>query len=310
MPDAVSTLLQLTLQTTGGNENTWGDVLNDQLEKIEQAIAGMTTISTTGGDTTLTNDQARPAILEITGGISSNVNIVVPSRTKQWTVFNRTAGAFPVRIKTAAGVGYVIPKDLPCTLFCDGDDVFPTDGAGSIPIGGILYHGGASVPDNFLEMAGAEVSRTTYARLFAIIGTTFGVGNGTSTFNLPDHRDRYFRGRSSLFAIGASCTQAIQSHTHEGVVNASTLSMSGTTSTEGGHTHTYTDHGGASAGGFGGTYAFLGNAYGATTSSSGSHSHSITLTGGSHTHTFTTNATGSDETRPNSIVGLPCIRYQ
>lgn len=312
MPDAVSTLLQLTLQTTGGNENTWGDILNDQLEKIEQAIAGMTTISTTGGDTTLTNDQTRRAIIEVTGGISSNVNIVVPARTKQWTFWNRTAGNFPVRVKTASGVGYVLPKDLPCVLFCDGGDVYPTDGAGSLPIGSILYHGGATVPDNFLEMNGAEVSRITYARLFAVIGTSFGIGNGTSTFNLPDHRDRYFRGRSTLFAVGAYPAQAIQSHTHTGTTNSSgSLSMSGFTDTVVNHTHNFTDYGfGPVQSGFGIQAALQINSFTSATAGAGGHSHAVTTTGGSHTHAFTTEATGGDETRPNSIVGLPCIRYQ
>lgn len=48
----------------------------------------------------------------------------------------------------------------------------------------------AGTPDGWLECAGAAVSRTTYAALFAAIGTTYGPGNGTTTFNLPDLRGR------------------------------------------------------------------------------------------------------------------------
>jgi len=47
-----------------------------------------------------------------------------------------------------------------------------------------------SVPSGFLECAGAAVSRTTYADLFAVIGTTYGSGDGSTTFNLPDLTDR------------------------------------------------------------------------------------------------------------------------
>jgi microcystin-dependent protein len=309
MPDSVSSLLQLTLQQTGGNENTWGDILNAQLEKLEQAISGMTTVSTTGGDTTLTDDQARPALIEITGGISSNVNVIVPARTKQWTIVNRTAGNFPVRIKTASGTGYALPKDLPCVLFCDGDDVYPTDGAGSVPIGCMVYALSTTVPDNYIEANGAAISRTTYARLFAVLGTTWGIGNGTSTFNLPDHSDRYMRGRSGTNVLGTLLDQAIQSHTHAGsVAEGGTHSHTGTTGAAGSHSHTYDTATGT--GGAAGSGNLLRLPVEGTTSTAADHTHTISLSGGGHTHTFTTDATGGTETRPKTLVAMALIRYQ
>ena len=54
------------------------------------------------------------------------------------------------------------------------------------PIGTIVSTGGATAPTNWLLCDGAAVSRTTYADLFTIIGTAYGVGNGTTTFNVPD----------------------------------------------------------------------------------------------------------------------------
>lgn len=62
-----------------------------------------------------------------------------------------------------------------------------------IPPGVPAMYGGASAPSGWLFCDGAAVSRTTYAALFAAIGTTFGAGDGLTTFNLPD-----FRGRSPL----------------------------------------------------------------------------------------------------------------
>ena len=53
------------------------------------------------------------------------------------------------------------------------------------------------LPDNCIWLEGAEVSRTTYANLFAIYGTTYGEGNGSTTFNLPDCRNRVFWGGTS-----------------------------------------------------------------------------------------------------------------
>lgn len=60
--------------------------------------------------------------------------------------------------------------------------------------GAIQYFAMVAIPSGWLEANGAEVSRTTYANLFATIGTVFGTGNGTTTFNLPDLRGTFIRG--------------------------------------------------------------------------------------------------------------------
>lgn len=60
----------------------------------------------------------------------------------------------------------------------------------SLPPGVILDYGGSTAPDQWLLCNGAAVSRTTYAALFAIIGVTYGVGDNSTTFNVPDFRGR------------------------------------------------------------------------------------------------------------------------
>ena len=57
---------------------------------------------------------------------------------------------------------------------------------GTIPAGTISQFAGTAAPSGWLLCNGAAVSRTTYAALFAAIGTTWGVGNGSSTFNVPN----------------------------------------------------------------------------------------------------------------------------
>jgi microcystin-dependent protein len=57
-----------------------------------------------------------------------------------------------------------------------------------LPTGAIIDFGSASTPVGFLPCNGAAVSRVTYDELFAVIGTTWGSGNGTTTFNVPDFR--------------------------------------------------------------------------------------------------------------------------
>ena len=59
-------------------------------------------------------------------------------------------------------------------------------GIEGIPTATIVPWSASSVPTGFLECNGANVSRSTYAALFAIVGTTYGAGDGASTFGLPD----------------------------------------------------------------------------------------------------------------------------
>ena len=66
-----------------------------------------------------------------------------------------------------------------------------------VPAGGIIAFGGATIPGNFLLCDGSNVSRTTYARLFAVIGTAYGAGDGSNTFGLPDMRDRVVIGKGT-----------------------------------------------------------------------------------------------------------------
>lgn len=69
------------------------------------------------------------------------------------------------------------------------------DAAGFVtPVGAILPYGGSSIPTGWLLCDGSEVSRTTYDELFAVVGTSFGNGNGSSTFNLPDLRGIFPKG--------------------------------------------------------------------------------------------------------------------
>ena len=67
-----------------------------------------------------------------------------------------------------------------------------------MPSGSIIAFGGAAAPDaGWLLCDGSDVNRTTYARLFAAIGTAYGTGNGSTTFGLPDLRDRVLLGKGS-----------------------------------------------------------------------------------------------------------------
>ena len=87
--------------------------------------------------------------------------------------------------------------------------------------GQIIIMGGPVVPAGHLECAGGEVSRTTYANLYAAIGNTWGAGNGTTTFNLPDMRGEFARGWDhgrgvdSGRGIGTFQDEEFKAHSHK-----------------------------------------------------------------------------------------------
>lgn len=73
--------------------------------------------------------------------------------------------------------------------------------AGSVPSGVVSPYAGSSAPGGWLLCDGSAVSRTTYADLFAVVSTTYGVGDGSTTFNLPDLRGRVAVGKGSNAAV-------------------------------------------------------------------------------------------------------------
>lgn len=89
-----------------------------------------------------------------------------------------------------------------------------------MPAGTIIWFGSSTAPTGYLKANGAAVSRATYADLFTAIGTTFGVGDGSTTFNVPDGRGEFFRGWDDSRGIdsgrvfGSSQTDVIKNHTH------------------------------------------------------------------------------------------------
>ena len=107
-----------------------------------------------------------------------------------------------------------------------------------VPAGTIVAFGGGTIPTGYLACADAAVSRTTYARLFAVIGTSFGVGDGSGNFNLPDLRDRVPLGKgSNMDTLGAATTGIAASAV---MASASKSDATTGTSTTGSTTQTVT----------------------------------------------------------------------
>lgn len=148
--------------------------------------------------------------------------------------------------------------------------VIKSEGVNGTPAGAVMHFARNSAPSGWLKANGAAVSRTTYSTLFTAIGTTFGVGDGSTTFNVPDLRGEFIRvwddsrGIDSGRAFGSAQAQDIQPHTH--TVTAMTDNATNGSNVRG-------------------------------------------TAGSSVQGTSNSGSTGTTETRPRNIALLACIKY-
>jgi hypothetical protein len=136
MASSYSTDLKLEIQVTGENAGTWGDITNTNLVILQQAIAGYESVAlnaTTGVTLTYTNgalSNGKNAVLELSGTISGNVDVTIPSDAtgpdeKVYVIKNSTSGAFTVTVKVAGQTGVIFSATDKGTklLYLNGTDV-------------------------------------------------------------------------------------------------------------------------------------------------------------------------------------------
>ena len=151
---------------------------------------------TVGGTTTLTGATGiTGALTGTTGVFSGAISSVSPTFTGTPTAPTASVGTNTTQLATTA---FVIAN-------------------GGVPTGVINMWSTASAPSGFLLCDGTAVNRITYAALFAVIGTTFGVGDGSTTFNVPNYTNRMPYG-TTLAATGGSADAVVVSHTHTATV--------------------------------------------------------------------------------------------
>lgn len=121
-----TTLLGLALPVTGTEANTWGDAVNDQITALlDSAVAGAVTINLTAGNVTLTTtngaaNEARMAILLLTGTPSTTRNVVAPSQSKTYIVINQSNAS--AVIKGSATTGATVQAGQAATCVWNGTD--------------------------------------------------------------------------------------------------------------------------------------------------------------------------------------------
>jgi len=262
---------------------------------------------------------------------STSKGILIP----RMTVTQRIAISNP-----AEGLMVYQTDDVKGFYFFDGSAWEMIGQESGVPAGTISAFAGTSVPDGWLLCDGSEISRTTYPDLFTTVGGSWGYGDNSSTFNLPDLRGVFLRGvddgkgqdpdASSRTAIntGGNTGDAVGSYQSEKTklpINSFTTntignhSHSGSTSASGNHYHHLTaGNGGPTLSRRSGEDVWNSTAgldtgdeggYGdIRTNTTGSHSHSIsTSTTGDHSHAIT--GGGDNETRPKNAYVNYIIKY-
>jgi len=296
MASTYTTRLRLEKQGTGENANTWGDKTNDTFDLLDESIYGYAAKSVAGSsDVTLTNsnatsDESRQSVLEFTGTLTGNINVLLPTVESRYIVYNNTAGSYTLTVATTGntGTGTAVVQSSHALMYSNGTfvkDVFAQginnlvckgtlsvagavsldggavtinessadvdfrvesngnanaifvdggndrvgilngspsvaldvtgavtasgtitgnlfSGSGedikdTVPTGGVIMAGFSTEPTKsddstkrYLLCNGQAVSRTTYSALFSAISTTYGTGDGSSTFNVPDMMGR------------------------------------------------------------------------------------------------------------------------
>ena len=128
MASTYTTRLRLEKQATGENANTWGDKTNVNFDLIDEAIYGYAAKSVAGSsNVTLTNsnataDESRQKVLEFTGTLTGNINVLLPTVESNYIVFNNTAGSYTLTVATTGntGTGTAVTQGSHALMYSNG----------------------------------------------------------------------------------------------------------------------------------------------------------------------------------------------
>lgn len=196
MASTYSTSLKLTLIGDGDQSGIWGQTTNTNLGTLlEQAITGVQSIVMSDANYTLTNfngisNEARNAVLVVTGVNNAQRDLIPPVVEKLYTIVNNTTGGYPIRVIGATGTGVTIPNGVTALVYCDGTNFVNglTGTSGNFSVNGTVTATTGtftSVSGNGVALTAINASNITSGTI-ANARTTGASANGASTIVLRD----------------------------------------------------------------------------------------------------------------------------
>jgi hypothetical protein len=217
MPSTYSPSLRLELIGAGEQSGTWGNTTNTNLGTLlEQSIAGVQAITMSDANYTLSNfngvsDEARRAVLVVSGTNAAIRDVIAPLVTKAYTIKNNTTGGFAINIRAATGASVSIPNGVTSLVYCDGTNFNLAGNQTSIAAGygiSIAVVGATTTITNSIFPAG---TRSPFAQAAAPTGWT-----QDTTDNATNRMLRVVAGTGN--GIGGSASpilnNTVPSHTH------------------------------------------------------------------------------------------------
>lgn len=169
MADSATSSLRLRDQETGANDGQWGTYTDTNFTLVEEALSGVLSKSVAGSaDVTLTStnfttDESRHAVLQLTGALTGNINVIIPNVQKTYFVFNNTSGSFTLGLKTSSGTAVEIPQGSKEYIYCDGSNAIVTL-LGTTHSTNVATVAGQITPTNNIStVAGVAANITTVA---------------------------------------------------------------------------------------------------------------------------------------------------
>jgi hypothetical protein len=196
MASTYSTSLKLTLMGDGDQAGLWGQTTNTNLGTLlEQAITGVTSITMSDANYTLTSfngvsDEARNAVLVVSGTNAAVRDLIPPVVKKLYTIVNNTTGGYAIRVIGASGTGVNVPNGATCLVYCDGTNFVNglSGSTGNFTVNGTL----TATTGAFTNVSGNGVALTAInasnisSGTIANSRTTAATANGASTIVLRD----------------------------------------------------------------------------------------------------------------------------